>query len=239
MAGLSINANPKFSAHSSNALDEFVREGAWSLASNYPSNPNGYEDIMSAIEDYEYEGKPARARALADELADSAAPERFKLWAQGVRNRLDSHDKPISIRFAAVDGREVDLTNMKGKVVLVDFWATTCGPCVHELPEVKAAFDKFHEQGFEIIGISCDTDRNQLEKFVSEKDYPWPQYFDGKQQEENKFTQLFGIDGIPHMFLVDKKGILRFDNVRTNPKAHPKGDTLTFEEKISTLMAED
>lgn len=219
----------------SNATDKLV-EGAWRLVKDYPNRANGYQAIMMATEDYEFEDKLDKARTLANELISSSAPERFKLWAKGFLNRLDSQDKLISIQFTAMDGRKVDLAKMKGKVVLVDFWATTCGPCIAELPRVKKAYDKFHGQGFEVIGISCDTDKKQLERFLKEKKYPWPQYFDGKQQTDNKFARAFGIDGIPHMFLVDKKGFLRFDNVRAIA-THAKNDT-SFEEKISALLAE-
>jgi len=221
----------------SNATD-LVVEDAWRLIKDYPDRANGYQDIQMAIEDYEYEGKPAKSRALADELIASSAPEEYKVWTKGFLNRLDSFGKPISLQFTAVDGREIDLAKMKGKVVLVDFWATDCAPCVKELPRVKAAYDKFRGQGFEVIGVSCDTDKERLNKFLKEKGILWPQYFDGKQQEENKFTVEFGIDGIPHMFLVDKKGFLRFDNVRASDKYHPKGDTTNFEETIAKLLAE-
>jgi peroxiredoxin len=221
----------------SNATEQGV-EGARALIKDYPTRPNGYEFIMEAIEVYEYEGQPAKALALANELNAGSAPERFKLWAQGCLNRLDASGKPIAMQFTALDGREVDLSKMKGQVVLVDFWATTCGPCVAELPRVKAAYDSFHKQGFEVIGISCDTDKDQLTRFIREKGLPWPQYFDGQQQEKNKFAQGFGIDGIPHLFLVDKKGCLRFDNVQARDGFHGRGDTTTFEQKISSLLAE-
>jgi thiol-disulfide isomerase/thioredoxin len=222
----------------SNATDLFV-EGAWVLIKDYPEEANGYQDIMIAIEDYDYDGKPAKSRTLANELIASSAPDQYKLWAKGFLNRLDSLGKPISLKFTAVDGREVDFAKMKGKVVLVDFWATDCGPCVKELPRVKEVCDKFRAQGFEVIGVSCDSDKEQLNKFLTEKKISWPQYYDGKQQNDNKFTVEFGIDGIPHMFLVDKNGFLRFDNVRANDKYHPKGDTTSFEDKIVKLLAED
>ncbi len=221
----------------SNAMDLVVK-GAWALIKDYPNEANGYQDITMAIEAYEYDGKPAKSRALADEFIASSAPEKYKLWTKGFLNRFDSRGKPMSLQFTAVDGREVDLAKMQGKVVLVDFWGTRCRPCVAELPRVKAALEKFHAQGFEVIGISCDTDKEELERYVKQHDISWPQYFDGKQQGDNKFTVEFGIDGIPHMFLVDRKGFLRFDNVRASDKYHPKNDTTSFEEKITKLLAE-
>jgi peroxiredoxin len=221
----------------SNAMDLMV-EGAWGLVKDYPDRANGYQNITMAIEDYEYDGKTAKSRALADELLASSAPEKYKLWTKGFLNRLDSRGRPVSLQFTAVDGREVNLAQMQGKVVLVDFWGTHCGPCVAELPRVKAAWENFHAQGFEVIGISCDTDKKELENYVKQHGISWPQYFDGKQQNDNKFTVAFGIDGIPHMFLVDKKGFLRFDNVRASDKYHAQGDTTSLEEKIAGLLAE-
>jgi peroxiredoxin len=218
---------------------EKLVEGAWALQKDYPDRPNGYELIMAVMDEYGEEGNLPAARALAKELSESSAPERFKTWSKGFLNRMDSFGKPVAMQFTAVDGRQVNLADMRGKVVLVDFWSTGCGPCVAELPRIKEAYEKFHRQGLEVIGISCDTDQSQLQQFVKEKGYSWPQYFDGRQQEENKFAQGFGIDGIPHMFLVDKKGILRFDNVRANDALHERVDQNTFEEKISALLAED
>jgi peroxiredoxin len=217
----------------SNALD-LAAEGAWGLVRDYPDRPNGYQTIMMLIEDYGYQGKGAKSRKLAQELMASTAPEEYKLWAKGFLNRLNLQGKPVSLKFTAVDGRQVDLARMKGNVVLVDFWATDCSWCVAELPRVKAAFEKFHAQGFEVIGISCDTDQKRPENYVKLHGISWPQYFDGKSQDQNKF----GIDGIPHMFLVDRQGRLRFDNVRASDKYRPKDDKTTFEEKITELLAE-
>jgi len=80
---------------------------------------------------------------------------------------------------------------------------------------VKDVYAAFHAQGFEIIGLTCDTDKERLLRFVEERAITWPQYFEGKRRRtENTMTQVFGVNGIPHMFLVDKKGCLRADNVR-------------------------
>jgi peroxiredoxin len=215
--------------------EKFV-EGAWALIKDYPDRPNGYQDIMMAIGDYQFLGKPDQARALAKEMCDSSASDDFKLWAKGFLYRLDSMGKPVEIKFTAIDGREVDLAKIKGKVVLVDFWGDN-----NELPQVKAAFEKFHAQGFEIIGIYNYMDKDRLKEFIKTYDISWPQYFDDEQTNTdvgNKFAVEFGIDGFPQMFLVDKEGCLRFDNVRARNNVHPKGDTTSFEEKISKLLAE-
>jgi peroxiredoxin len=121
---------------------------------------------------------------------------------------------------------------MRGKVVLIDFWQTECVPCVAELPRIKAAFEKYQHDGFEVVGISGDTDKGKLERFMKEKGIAWPQYFDGRQLQDNKLFLEFGISGMPHMFLVDKKGCLRFDDVQAG------GAKSDFEGRIESLLAE-
>lgn len=102
-------------------------------------------------------------------------------------------------------GEPLSVGKFKGKVVLVDFWATWCGPCVGELPNVLAAYHKYHSKGFEIIGVSLDKDENTLKNFIKEKGMVWPQYFDGKVWE-NKLGQKYGINSIPATFLLDQNG---------------------------------
>jgi thiol-disulfide isomerase/thioredoxin len=111
----------------------------------------------------------------------------------------------LKIKFTSVEGQPVDLAALKGKVVLVDFWATWCGPCVAEVPRVKAVYDKFHAKGFEIVGISLDEDKARLQAFVKEKGMAWPQFFDGKGWE-NEICSRYSVESIPTMWLVDKEG---------------------------------
>ncbi|MGH7969770.1 MAG: TlpA family protein disulfide reductase, partial [Limisphaerales bacterium] len=146
-------------------------------------------------------GAPPGVRSLAEHLIKGTKPYE-------VGKRLD-------IKFTALDGREVDLAKLKGKVVLIEFWSTSCGPCVAEMPEVKATYRKFHDRGFEVVGVSLDDKESELRRFIREKDLPWPQHFDGKGWE-NKFALRYGIFAIPTMWLVDQSGKLfstegRFD----------------------------
>ena len=149
-----------------NATDQFVKS-AWLLIGDCPDEAYGYLYLISAISSYESCGESAKAQSLAEKLIASCAPQNCKLWAKGFLNRLDAGGKPVDMQFVALDGSLVDLKKMRGKVVLVEFWSTRCGPCVAELPLVKAAWDKFHSQGLEIIGISCDTDKAALNNLLT------------------------------------------------------------------------
>lgn len=117
--------------------------------------------------------------------------------------------KPLDLKFTAVDGSEVDIANLRGKVVLVDFWATWCVPCLLEMPNVIKAYNKYHDKGFEIIGISLDRrmDKDKLIQMTRQRGMVWPQYFDGKFWN-NEFSSSYGIMDIPAMWLVDKKGMV-------------------------------
>ena len=114
---------------------------------------------------------------------------------------------PTHLTFTALDGSQVDLASLRGKVVLLDFWATWCPPCRDEVPNVVAAYNKYHSQGFEIVGISLDQDRDSLTQFAVGNGMVWPQYFDGRGWD-NSLAQRFGVRSIPQMWLLDKQGRL-------------------------------
>jgi peroxiredoxin len=104
-----------------------------------------------------------------------------------------------------VTGKPLSIGNYKGKVVLLDFWATWCGPCVAELPNVLNTYKKHHGQGFDIIGISLDQDKSKLTSFTEQKQMPWQQFFDG-QGWQNKLAVKYGVQSIPATYLLDGEG---------------------------------
>ena len=105
-----------------------------------------------------------------------------------------------------LDGKPISIGRLKGKVVLLDFWATWCEPCMVEMPNVIATYQKHHGEGLEIIGVTSDDDRHELNAFLQkQKGVAWPQYFDGKGSD-NEIAAKYGVNLIPFAVLLDRDG---------------------------------
>jgi peroxiredoxin len=104
-----------------------------------------------------------------------------------------------------VTGKPLSLTNFQGRVVLIDFWAMWCAPCVTELPNLLKTFETYHAKGFEIIGINLDNDAKKLDSFIQEKNITWPQFCDG-QGWQNRLAVKYGVHRIPTTYLLDGEG---------------------------------
>lgn len=122
-----------------------------------------------------------------------------------IRDTLAVGARFPSFAVTNLAGKEMSLSDYKGKTVLVDFWATWCPPCRAELPNVIAVYQKFHDKGFDIVGVSLDEDKDKLEKFLATNKMPWPQYFDGEGWQ-NSLAQKYGIESIPATYLLDGEG---------------------------------
>ena len=134
--------------------------------------------------------------------------------AEGVPKRpVDLTGKPIPITGPLYDGGQFDIASLTGQVVLVDFWATWCGPCRAILPELEALHEKYQARGFEIIGISLDEDREALKEFFEETPLPWPNIVDAESLADGQMAKKYGIVGIPTTFLLDKEGKLVATNL--------------------------
>ncbi len=118
-----------------------------------------------------------------------------------------------------LDGTEIDWKSYRGKVVLIDFWATWCGPCVGEIPNMTRMYEKYNAAGFEILGYSLDQDLDALHKFEEDRKLPWKTAsqklsLDYKAKKFIDLSQYYGITGIPTMILVGKDGKVLSVNAR-------------------------
>jgi thiol-disulfide isomerase/thioredoxin len=134
-------------------------------------------------------------------------------------HQLESVGKPFELEFAdAIKGTTVSIKELKGKVVVIDFWATWCGPCVAEMPNMKKLYAEYKPKGVEFIGVSLDEAKesgglDKLKAFVAKNEITWPQYYQGKGWESD-FSRGWGINSIPAVFVVDPQGKLYSVNAR-------------------------
>jgi thiol-disulfide isomerase/thioredoxin len=139
---------------------------------------------------------------------------------KGARRQREGVGKPFELEFQeAISGKTISLADLKGKVVVVDFWATWCGPCVAEMPKMKQLYADYKEKGVEFVGVSLDQPEDsgngltKLKEFVKEKEIGWPQYYQGKGWE-SEFSRSWGIDSIPAVFVVAPDGKLHSTEAR-------------------------
>lgn len=112
--------------------------------------------------------------------------------------------------FTDLDGKKRKLSDYRGKVVLLDFWGTWCGPCVAAVPKLVEAYGKLHAQGFEILGIDTDDAEEKLRAFIAEKKMPWAQAL---EKDGGPIQKLYRIVGFPTYYLIGKNGIIVTDQI--------------------------
>jgi thiol-disulfide isomerase/thioredoxin len=178
--------------------------------------------------------------ALAHLQQDAAAKAKFeeyvKLKTTDDPNRqraLRYISRPELVRarmappFAVTttDGQRISLDDLQGKVVLLDFWATWCGPCREALPHLKDVAKKFQGEPLVILSVSLDSDELKWKDFITQNEMNWPQYRDGGF--EGSVAKLFGVTAIPHTFTIDADGVLQDEHI---------GDA-SIEGKLKKLLA--
>jgi thiol-disulfide isomerase/thioredoxin len=185
-----------------------------SFLEKYPRSDEAPDALLQLASAFEFNAEEDEARTYYTQLAkDFPATEPGKK-AAGALARLDLVGKTLVLKGAGLKNDEVDATQFRGKVLLVAFWATWAEPVKRDLPELTKVYQKYHKGGFEIIGVSLDSERRELDAFLKENPLPWPQIFEPGGMDSRLATE-YGIISLPTMILVDAQGKVLNRNIRT------------------------
>ncbi len=188
-------------------IAKFIGEGEvtqerFELASTPP-------ELLAQLGDNELAAKASEAFAVAFESRkDERAAELVdRLRSTGRRYGLVG--KPMEVKGKTIEGQDFNLQQLKGKVVLVDFWATWCGPCLQEMPHVRELYEGYHGKGFDVVGVSLDNKREVLQEFLAAEKLPWVQLYSESEGDSgwgNPIARYYGISAIPTAILIGKDG---------------------------------
>ncbi len=158
-----------------------------------------------------HRGNPAKQRPIWERIVATYPESERAEVARGLIRKLDLAGKPLDLAFRdAIGGSEVSISGLRGKVVVVDFWATWCAPCVAEMPRMKEIEARYRDRGVAFLGVSLDEPEadgglDRLKGFVARNAIPWPQYYQGAGWD-SPFSKGLGITAVPTIFVVDREG---------------------------------
>ncbi len=164
--------------------------------------------------------------ALKTYLEKSPNPPELEAVKAVIANpKIVNEHLALPFKAVAATGEELSLDKFKGKVVLLDFWASWCGPCRAEMPEVKRIWQKYQKENFVLIGISLDENRKAFEQYIREEGLAWPQVYDARGTGDS-VARLYSVHAIPMTYLIDQQGIIRASGLRGDRLYNKIGDLL-------------
>jgi peroxiredoxin len=180
------------------SLEEFIAA--------YPQAEDVPDAMLQLAMNDEFLGRAKEAAAWYQRIVKDQPKSGAAAKAQGALTRLSLTGKPVTIVGPGLGGGTISTAAYRGKsAVLVMYWSTWCQPCLEDLPELRALYNQYHSDGFEIIGISLDMTKEPIAPFLQQQKVPWPQIYQEGGLESPLAVQ-FGVFSPPVMILIDKTG---------------------------------
>jgi thiol-disulfide isomerase/thioredoxin len=132
--------------------------------------------------------------------------ENLKKYRDRLQFNFSMIGKAMELEGETLSGEKFEWQSYRGKVVLVDFWASWCGPCRREIPNILERHKKYHEQGFVVVGVCLDTDRGKAEQYMADEKIPWPSLFAKDAGWRHPMATKYNVTSIPTAILVDRDG---------------------------------
>jgi predicted enzyme related to lactoylglutathione lyase/thiol-disulfide isomerase/thioredoxin len=163
--------------------------------------------------------------------------EGWKKWSLAARERAEREgmeilplpevEKPYAFRLTSMEGEAISSGGLRGRVVVIDGWATWCHPCMKKMPELEALYERWHDEGLEVVGLNWDREAGKAEEAVTSLGIEWPQVFVPADPEtRDLWYQVSSIRTLPRILVIDRDGVLRVDT----------GSPLELESAVSALM---
>jgi thiol-disulfide isomerase/thioredoxin len=178
-------------------LDQYIKD--------YPKSQDTAEALLQLAIAKEFAGEEDEAKEFYGRIVSEFGKEPAAAKAAGARTRLECVGKPITLRGPALNGKPVDLSQLRGKTVLVQYWATWCEPCKADMAQLKDLLSKYGKSGFVVLGVNLDSKKQDLADFLKQNPLPWVQIYEPGGLDSRLANEM-GILTLPTMILIDDKG---------------------------------
>lgn len=209
------------------------------FVNRFPKEEDSPEALFQLGSTYEFSGKMKDARAWYTRLTTSAPESPSGARAKGALARLDSRGQQFNLKGTSLKGMPVDIADLKGKIVLVIYWANWSEPLVKDLPQIRAFYERYHDRGLEILGVNLDATKEDAQAWIAQHKVEWKQLYEPGGLEGSPLAVEYGIIHLPSLFVIDRDGKVAYRGIAAEELEPVFTDLLKSEDKNTETKESD